>query len=55
MGGLTNPGVIIAARFPAEAVLACPQTGIGCLWQREFVVLAGPGRAVLDVVYVRSG
>jgi uncharacterized protein YukE len=44
------PGVVLAARFPAEAILAYPQTGIGCLWQREFVVLAGPGSATLDVV-----
>ncbi len=51
IGGLQDPGVIIAARFPVEAILAYPQTGIGCLWQREFVVLAGRGTATLDVAY----
>jgi hypothetical protein len=51
IGSLSRPGVVIAARFPAEAVLAYPQTGVGCLWQREFVVLAGDGRAIMDVVY----
>ncbi|MFC9966115.1 hypothetical protein ACFVH4_17955 [Nocardia ignorata] len=45
------PGVIIASRFPREAVVAFPQTGIGCLWQVEFVALAGPGTTTLDVVH----
>lgn len=46
--GLDAPGVILAARFPREQIVAMPRTGIGCLWQDEFVVLGGHGSATLD-------
>ncbi|MCG8919554.1 hypothetical protein L6E12_27650 [Actinokineospora sp. PR83] len=55
LGGRPEPGVILAARVPREAVLAYPQTGIGCLWQIEFVVLAGRGSATVDVVHGGGG
>lgn len=45
-----EPGVVIAARVPAEAVLTYPGRGVGCLWQDEFVLLAPTGRMVLDAV-----
>ena len=38
-----------ATGIPREAILAFPQTGMGCLWQIEFGVLAGGGRATLDI------
>ncbi|HKS98384.1 MAG TPA: hypothetical protein VJT31_02550, partial [Rugosimonospora sp.] len=46
-----HSGVILAARFPREALLAFPRTGIGCLWQVEFVALARQGWATVDVVH----
>jgi hypothetical protein len=54
IGSLDRPGVIIAARFPPQAIMAYPQTGVGFLPQREFVVLAGRGRAVMEVVYSKG-
>jgi len=45
------PGTILAARFPREQILAFPRTGIGCLWQVEFVVLAGGGSTTLDTIH----
>jgi hypothetical protein len=50
-----DPGVILAARFPREQVLAFPRTGIGCLWQYEFVVLAGHGSVTLDIRHEVGG
>ncbi|MFE6862792.1 hypothetical protein [Nocardia sp. NPDC057668] len=46
-----RPGVILAATFSRESILAYPQTGIGCLWQVEFVPLARPGSVTLDLVH----
>ncbi|WP_433592832.1 toxin glutamine deamidase domain-containing protein [Nocardia sp. CA-145437] len=51
LAGLDRPGVILAARFPREVILAYPQTGIGCLWQFEYVAWARPGTATLDVIH----
>ncbi|MGQ4615159.1 hypothetical protein [Nocardia sp. R7R-8] len=51
LSGNLNPGLILAARFPRERIMAFPRTGIGCLWQYEFVVLGGPGSAMLDGMY----
>ncbi|MFE3984320.1 toxin glutamine deamidase domain-containing protein [Nocardia tengchongensis] len=48
---LDKPGVILAAHFPRETILAYPQTGIGCLWQVEFVTLSRPGSVTLDLVH----
>ncbi|MEU2027291.1 hypothetical protein ABZ565_35080 [Streptomyces sp. NPDC016469] len=44
-------GVVLAARTPAKEVLALPTTGIGYFDQKEWVLLPGDHRAILDGVY----
>ena len=51
LSGREQAAIILAARMPRESILAFPQTGIGCLWQREFVLLAGGGWVTLDMVH----
>lgn len=39
-------GTVLAATFPSSAVISTPVTGVGCLSESEFVVLAPPGGTV---------
>jgi hypothetical protein len=45
-----EPGVILAARHPAEDVVALPTTGMGSVGEKRWVLLPGNRRAVVDVV-----
>ncbi|MFF8279914.1 hypothetical protein ACF05T_28050 [Streptomyces lateritius] len=44
-------GVVLATRTPARDILALPTTGIGYFDQKEWVLLPGDHRAVLDGVF----
>jgi hypothetical protein len=42
-GRSTADGYVIEGTVPVERVVATPRTGVGCLAEREVVVMAGPG------------
>ena len=39
----TSPGVIVSGAVPVDRILSCARTGLGCLSEREVVVIAGDG------------
>jgi hypothetical protein len=39
----TGPGILVTGVVPVERIIATPRTGVGCLSESEFVVIAGPG------------
>jgi hypothetical protein len=51
---LREPGVVVVDRVPVTDIVSHPQTGMGCLWQREFVYI-GSGRPAIDEFFPGRG
>ncbi|UZI34048.1 hypothetical protein [Streptomyces sp. VB1] len=50
----SGPGVIVAARQPAQTLLSLPSTGMGFFDQKEWVAMPGDHRVTLDGIVSHS-